>query len=155
VEVRICDGQTELADTLAVAALAMACIARFCADADAGRPLPVHRRGLIEENLWRAQRHGLEGELIDLDRGETRPTAQAVTELLEGSAEHHAALGLGAFLARIPTMLAEGNGAVRQRRLMAETGGDLRAVHAAAVRRTRESAHEVLATLPAAAPSAV
>jgi carboxylate-amine ligase len=155
VEVRICDGQTELADTLAVGALALACIARFCADADAGRPLPVHGRGLIEENLWRAQRHGVRGALIDLDTGDVRPAADAVAALVEGSAGHHAALGLGPYLERIPVILAEGNGAVRQRALMEATGGDLRAVHAEAVRRTRESAHEVLAAMPAEAPSPI
>ena len=38
VEVRICDGQTEMTEAFAVAALAMSCIAAFAADFDAGRP---------------------------------------------------------------------------------------------------------------------
>ena len=28
---------------------------------------------MIEENLWRAIRYGLDGELIDLERGELQP----------------------------------------------------------------------------------
>ena len=130
-------------EALAVAALALACIAAFAADADAGRTLPAHPRGLIEENVWRAQRHGLEGRLIDLDRGVERDTAAAIEALLEWSAPVHDALGLGPFLAGVPAMLAAGNGAMRQAARLAELG-DVRAVHAEVVERTRRSAQEVL-----------
>lgn len=143
VEVRICDGQTEMSHALAVAALSLACIAAFAADVDAGRPLPAHPRGLIEENVWRAQRQGLTGRLIDLDRGVERPTIAAVEALLEWSAPVHEALGLAPFLAAIPAMLSEGNGAMRQIARLTELG-DVRAMHAEVVDRTRRSAEEVL-----------
>jgi glutamate---cysteine ligase / carboxylate-amine ligase len=143
VEVRICDGQTEMGEALAVAALALACIAAFAADADAGRPLPAHARGLIEENLWRAERHGLEGRLIDLDRGVERDAPAAIEALLEWSAPVHDALGLGPFLAGVPPMLSRGNGAMRQTARLAELG-DVRAMHAEVVERTRRSAEEAL-----------
>ncbi len=149
VEVRICDGQTEMGEALAVAALALACIAAFAFDADAGRPLPAHARGLIEENIWRAQRHGLEGRLIDLDRGVERSAAAAIEALLEWSAPVHDALGLGPFLAGVPAMLASGNGAMRQRARLAELG-DARAMHAEVVARTRRSAEEALEMAAAA-----
>ena len=142
VEIRICDGQTEMGEALAVAALAMACVAAFAADHDAGRPLPAHERGLIEENIWRAQRYGVTGNLIDLDRGRERTTAEAVEALLAWSEPRHGPLGLTPFLDAIPAMLAQGNGAVRQRDLFARTG-DARAVHAHTVERTRASAEEV------------
>jgi glutamate---cysteine ligase / carboxylate-amine ligase len=144
VEVRICDGQTEMGETLAVAALMLACIAAFAADHDAGRPLPAHARGLIEENLWRAERHGLEGRLIDLDRGVERSAPEAIEALLEWSAPVHEPLGLGPFLAGVPDMLSRGNGAMRQVARLAELG-DVRAVHAEVVERTRRSAEEALA----------
>jgi carboxylate-amine ligase len=150
VEVRICDGQTEMTEALAVAALMLACIAAFAADRDAGRPLPAHPRGLIEENLWRAERHGLEGRLIDLDRGVERSTAAAVDALLEWSAPVHEPLGLGPFLAGVPDMLSRGNGAMRQAARLAELG-DVRAVHAEVVERTRRSAEEALALAVAGA----
>ena len=150
VEVRICDGQTEMTETLAVAALMLACIAAFAADHDAGRPLPAHARGLIEENLWRAERHGLEGRMIDLDRGVERTTAAAVEALLEWSAPVHEPLGLGPFLAGVPGMLSRGNGAMRQAARLAALG-DVRAVHAEAVERTRRSAEEALALAAAGA----
>ncbi|MEW6583245.1 MAG: YbdK family carboxylate-amine ligase, partial [Actinomycetota bacterium] len=118
-EFRICDGQTEMGEALAVCALIVACIAAFLRDYDEGRPLPAHPHRLIDENIWRAQRDGVEGRLIDLDRGETRPTAAAVEALVEWSEPLHALLGLAPFLARIPAML-DGNGASRQLRRLRE-----------------------------------
>ena len=144
VEMRIPDGQTEMAEALALAALATACIAAFGADHDAGRLLPAHARALIEENLWRAQRHGVTGRLIDLDRGVERTTAAAITALLEWSEPVHEPLGLTPFLATIPGVLAGGNGAVRQIARMREHG-DPRALQAEIVERTRRSAEEALA----------
>ncbi|HTI34358.1 MAG TPA: YbdK family carboxylate-amine ligase [Miltoncostaea sp.] len=150
VEVRICDGQTEMTEALAVGALAVACIAAFAADLDAGRPVPVHARGLIEENLWRAERHGLAGGLIDLGTGAVRPTTQAIEELLEWTAPARRDLGLEPFLAHVPRMLAEGNGAMRQVARLAALG-DVRAMHAEVVERTRRSAEEALEIWAAAA----
>ena len=143
VEVRICDGQTEMSHALAVGALALACIAAYAGDIDAGRPVPVLARGLLEENLWRAQRHGLTGRLIDLERGVERPTADAIEALLEWSAPVHEPLGLTPFLAVVPSMLSEGNGAMRQIARL-DALGDVRAMHAEVVDRTRRSAEEVL-----------
>lgn len=150
VEVRICDGQTDMRLALGIAALALACIATFAAEYDAGQALPAHRRGLIEENIWRAERHGLEGRLIDLDRGSERPTTEAIERLLEWSAPVHETLGLTPFLGAVPRALAEGNGAMRQLARLAELG-DPRAVHAELVERTRSTAHEARELWAAAA----
>ena len=90
VEVRICDGQTEMGEALAVAALSLACIARLPARRRRGPArCPPTRRGLIEENVWRAERGGLEGRLIDLDRGVERETTAAIEALLEWTAPVH------------------------------------------------------------------
>ena len=143
IEIRICDGQHEMAEALAVGATALACLAQFCRDYDAGIPLPAHPGRLIEENMWRAIRHGLEGRMIDFARGVDRPTKQAIEELLAWSAPVQEELGLHPFLRQVPVMLADGNGAQRQLRRM-EALGDVRAVHAEWVERTRTSASEVL-----------
>jgi carboxylate-amine ligase len=150
VEVRICDGQTDMRLALGVAALMLACIATFAAEYDAGHPLPAHRRGLIDENIWRAERHGLEGRLIDLDRGRERPTTQAIERLLEWSAPVHEPLGLTPFLTAVPTALAQGNGAMHQIARLVELG-DPRAVHAELVEDTRRTAHEAREMWAAAA----
>ena len=52
-------------------------------------------------------------------------------------------LGLTPFLAGVPAMLENGNGAMRQLARLAELG-DVRAVHAEVVDRTRRSAEEAL-----------
>ena len=145
-EVRICDGQTEMGEALGVAALALACIAAFCRDYDNGVPLPAHPGRLIEENMWRAIRHGLDGRMIDFARRAERPTPRAVEDLLTWSESVHDELGLAPFLASIPGTLANGNGAQRQIRRLAELG-DVRLLHAEAVERTRRSAEEVLPLL--------
>ena len=150
IEIRICDGQTEMSEALSLAALMLASIAAFCHDHDEGRPIPAHPRALIEENLWRAERYGLEGELIDLDLGTTRPTRAAIERLLEWSAPVHEPLGLRRFLERVPVTLAEGNGAMRQVARLDELG-DVRAAHAETAERTRRSAEEALALVGAVA----
>jgi carboxylate-amine ligase len=83
VEIRICDGQPELAEAQALAALMFALTARVARALDEGEPLPDYPHRLIEENLWRAIRHGLSGELIDLETGQIRPARAAVEALVE------------------------------------------------------------------------
>jgi glutamate---cysteine ligase / carboxylate-amine ligase len=152
-EVRICDGQTELGETLAIAALTIALIAEFLAQLDEGRTLAVHPRSHIEENLWRAERRGLDAELIDLATGRARPARAAITELLEGTRAHHGPLGLTPWIDRVADMLEHGNGAIRQRALLEALNGDVRAVHEQVVVRTRESAQEILSQPTTGAPA--
>jgi len=104
----------------------------------------VHHLSYIEENLWRAERHGLDGQLIDLDTGHSRPARVAIAELLETTRARHGPLGLTPWIDRVADMLEHGNGAIRQRALLEAHRGDLRAVHAQAVERTRASAQEIL-----------
>src|SRR5918911_4091068 len=66
VEMRICDGQATLAEAQALSAFVYALTARVARALDEGEPLPQHPHRLIEENLWRAIRFGLSGDLIDL-----------------------------------------------------------------------------------------
>lgn len=148
IEVRICDGQTDAGHALGVAAFALALIAGFCADHDAGRPLPQDARGLIDENMWRAQRRGLDGELIDLAAGVARPTRDVIAAHLERTAPQQEALGLGPFVAEVERMLRDGNGADRQRATLARTG-DALAVQREIVAETRASAKRMRDALAA------
>ena len=153
IEVRICDGQTELGETLAIAALIIALIAESLAQIDEGRPFEAHPRSHIEENLWRAERHGLDAELIDLATGRPRAARAAVTELLECTRAHHGPHGLTPWIDRVADMLEHGNGAIRQRALLDALAGDVRAVHEQVVVRTRESAQEILSQPTTGAPA--
>src|SRR5436309_3609212 len=74
VELRICDGQPELAEAVSLASLSVSLAARIARALDDGEPILLHPHRLIEENMWRAIRHGLGGEMIDLDRGDVLPT---------------------------------------------------------------------------------
>src|SRR6202011_5922698 len=73
VEVRICDVQATAQESDALAALMVACIAQAVRDHDDGVPIVDHPPRLIEENMWRATRFGLDGRLIDFERGEEYP----------------------------------------------------------------------------------
>jgi carboxylate-amine ligase len=83
VEIRICDAQPTLEEAQSLVALMVSLTARCARAIDEGEPLPAQPRRLIEENLWRAIRHGLSGELIDLERGDVLPARARVERLVE------------------------------------------------------------------------
>jgi glutamate---cysteine ligase / carboxylate-amine ligase len=138
VELRICDAQATAGESESLAALIAACILQAARDVEEGVPFDDPAPRLIEENLWRAIRYGLDGKLIDLDRGEEHPGAEAVERLLAWTAPVRSELG-------VEIALPELNGAQRQRRLI-DTGAAAEEVYAATVRETRETyAQEVVA----------
>ena len=98
VELRICDGQPELGESQALAALMYALTARIARAIDEGEELPDHPHRLIEENLWRAIRYGLSGELIDLAKGEVLPARARIEQLLEWTMPVAEELGVASFL---------------------------------------------------------
>jgi len=131
VEVRICDAQTTAEDSSALEGLIVACVAQAAMDHDEGEPADETPGRLIEENLWRAIRYGLDGRLIDLERGEEFPASAVADRLLAWTAPARAAL-------RIEPALAAENGAQRQRRALAE-GASMQEVFAAAVSDTQRT----------------
>jgi glutamate---cysteine ligase / carboxylate-amine ligase len=131
VEVRICDAQMTAAESEALAGLIVSCVAQAARDVDEGVPFTDLPRRLIEENFWRAIRHGLDGDLLDLDRAESYPAAEALDRLLTWSAPVRSELGIEVAL---PSL----NGAQRQRR-MTETGVSLPEAYAAVVAETRDT----------------
>jgi carboxylate-amine ligase len=83
VEIRIADGQPDLAEAQSLAALGYALAVRCARAVDEGEPLPNLPHRLLEENLWRAIRYGLSGELIDFERGEPVPARARLEQLVE------------------------------------------------------------------------
>jgi carboxylate-amine ligase len=124
VEVRICDAQMTAAESDGLAALIVACVRRATAEVDAGETPPDLPARLIEENVWRAIRYGLDGRLLDLEAAvvEEFPAAEALDRLRAWS---------GADVA-----LPELNGAQRQRRLI-DAGATPAEVYAECVRETQ------------------
>jgi glutamate---cysteine ligase / carboxylate-amine ligase len=109
VEVRICDAQPELAESRSLAALIYSLTARIARALDDGEPLPAWPHRLLEENLWRAIRHGLSGELIDLERSESIAARARIEQLLDWVAPVADELGASQWLA-----VPERNAAERQ-----------------------------------------
>jgi carboxylate-amine ligase len=136
VEVRICDAQCTAAESDALAGLISACVAQALLEIDAGEPAPAMPGYLIEENMWRAIRHGLDGRMIDFDRGEEYASAEIVERLLAWSAPARESFGLEP--APAPFEL---NGAQRQRAMVA-AGASMREAFESCVRDTRESYSE-------------
>jgi glutamate---cysteine ligase / carboxylate-amine ligase len=83
VEIRIMDAQPELGESRAIAALGFSLAARVARAVDEREPLPSWPRRLLEENLWRAIRYGLAGELLDLERGEPVAARARLEQLVE------------------------------------------------------------------------
>jgi glutamate---cysteine ligase / carboxylate-amine ligase len=128
VEVRICDAQSTAQESEALAALMVACVAQAARDVDEGVPGADQAPRLIEENMWRAIRFGLDGRLLDLERGEEYHARAAIERLAAWTAPVRAELGIG------PTF-PERNGAQRQRALI-EAGASREEVFAASVTET-------------------
>jgi carboxylate-amine ligase len=109
VEIRICDAQPDLAESRALAALIYSLTARIARALDDGEPLPSWPHRLLEENLWRAIRYGLSGELIVLERGESIPARARLEQLVEWVQPVADELGASPWLA-----IPERNAAERQ-----------------------------------------
>jgi carboxylate-amine ligase len=130
VEVRICDAQTGGDESLELAALIAACVAQAALDYDEGHGEPPLTDRQIEENLWRAIRWGMDGEMIDFGERATRPTRAVLEDVVEWTAQARAAMGLG------DPSLPEENGAQRSLRELA-AGATIPEIYRDAVERTR------------------
>jgi carboxylate-amine ligase len=117
IELRVCDAQTRVANVAGIAALAQSLAATLV-----DQPAPAQPRTLIAENKWRAARHGLAAELVDLARDEPRPARDAVRALVELAAPAADTLGCTAELAEVEGILERGSGADEQRRAQEEDG---------------------------------
>jgi glutamate---cysteine ligase / carboxylate-amine ligase len=131
VEVRICDAQTTAAESEALAALAVACVAQAARDVDEGVPFLDPTPRMVEENMWRAIRFGLDGRLIDLECMREYPAREAIERLAAWTAPVRGELG-------IEFAFPERNGAQRQR-AMIEAGAAREEVFAASVAETRQT----------------
>lgn len=113
-EMRITDVCTRLDDAATVAALYL-CLLRMLWRLRLGnaawRP---YRNLLIEENRWRAQRFGFDEGLADFGRGEIRPFAELLEELIEMLLPDARHFGCVAELEAARGVLARGASAQRQ-----------------------------------------
>ncbi|MCE3005097.1 MAG: carboxylate-amine ligase [Xanthomonadaceae bacterium] len=113
-ELRIADCCTELDDALAIAALYRCLLRLLLRRPEVGTVWHGHTRRLIDENRWRAKRHGIEASFIDEDAGGARPATAWLDELLALVADDARALACESSLRRLRTIVACGTSAHAQ-----------------------------------------
>lgn len=134
VEVRICDAQSTAIESESLAALIVACVAQAARDVDEGVPFSDPAPRLVEENMWRAIRYGLDGQMVDLERAAEYPAAEIVERLAAWTEPVRRDLG-------VELAFPDRNGAQRQRRMI-EAGASPEEVFAASVRETLQTYSE-------------
>lgn len=131
-ELRIADSCTRVDDTVAIAILYWCLVQAMLDDPDFGEGIVTARWPLIDENRWRAQRHGGGASLIDPD-GSLTPLATVLQQLLALLSPVAEKLGCSEEIARLPRLLTDGTSAWMQRRIFqsafAEGNEELEALH--------------------------
>jgi len=126
-EFRICDIPTRVDDTVAIAALFQAIVAKLYKLMERNLGFRLYRRMLIQENKWRAVRYGLDGKMIDFGKNKEVPVKDLIRELLDFVDDVLDDLGSRKEVERIHTILERGTSADEQLSVYRDTN-DLKAV---------------------------
>lgn len=140
-EFRVCDIPTRVDDTVAIAALFQAIVAKLDHLIDRNLGFRLYRRMLIQENKWRAVRYGLDGKMIDFGKQKEVPVRDLIRELLEFVDDVLDPLGSRKEVEHIHTILERGTSADEQLRVYREAreaGADNRAALSVVVDRLME-----------------
>jgi carboxylate-amine ligase len=113
-EVRVCDAQSRVDDTLAIAALIQAVISKLYKLLHQNITFRIYRRRLLDENRWRAARYGIEGKMIDFGKEAEVDERSLLNELLDFVSTEVKELGSEREMAHIERIIREGTGADRQ-----------------------------------------
>lgn len=121
IEVRICDIPMRADESLAIAALIQATVAKLYKLHSRNQGFRLYSRSLIMENKWRASRYGLEGKLIDFGQEKEVPMRDLMLEYLDFVDDVLDELGSRREVEYIQTMMDRGSGADRQLRVFDQT----------------------------------
>jgi glutamate---cysteine ligase / carboxylate-amine ligase len=127
IEFRVCDIPMRADETIAIAALIQATVAKLYKLYTANQGFRLYRRALIMENKWRAARYGLDGKLIDFGKQKEVPARDLVNEYLDFVDDVVDELDSREELDYVRRIVETGSGADRQLRVFQETG-DLKKV---------------------------
>lgn len=141
-EFRVCDIPTRVDDTIAIAALCQAIVAKLNKLIDKNLGFRLYRRALIQENKWRAVRYGLSGKLLDLGKQKEVPVKELIYELLEFVDDVVEDLGSRKEIEHIHVILQRGTSADEQLKVFAETD-DLKAVVDRLIINTKDNVPEI------------
>ncbi len=122
IEFRICDIPMRVEETIALAALIQATVAKLYKLYAANQGFRLYRRALIMENKWRAARYGLDGKLIDFGKQEQVAERDLVLEYLDFVDDVVDELGSREEIEYVHKILEMGSGADRQLRVFEQTG---------------------------------
>ena len=113
-EVRVMDSCTSIDDAACLAALVVSLARRLYRLKAGNRSWRIYPNMLIAENRWRAMRYSIDGQLLDLARGELVGFPQLVAELIALVREDAGELGCLRELEHLETLLRRGTSAHRQ-----------------------------------------
>jgi carboxylate-amine ligase len=126
-EFRMCDVPMRVDETIALAALIQATVAKLHQLHSRNQGFRTYRREFLMENKWRALRYGIDGHLIDFGKQKQVPFRDLMYEYLDLLDDVVDELGSRKEIEYIRTILDQGTGADRQLRVFRETG-DLKEV---------------------------
>ena len=121
IEFRVCDIPMRVEETIALAGLMQALVAKLHKLLKANLTWHNYRRRLLDENRWRAARYGIGGKLIDFGKQEEVETPALILELLEFVDKEIDELGSRKEVDYIHEILKKGTGADRQLSVWNET----------------------------------
>lgn len=127
-EIRICDLPMTLDESVAIAALVQAIVAKLFSLYRRNLSFRTYSRSLVLENKWRAVRYGLEGKMIDFGKQRELPARDLIRELLFFVDDVVDDLGSRDQINKIHDILENGTGAQRQLRVWKENDEDPKAV---------------------------
>ena len=114
IEFRICDAQSRVDDTIALAALMQAIVFKLQKLRRNNVTFRSYQKRLLDENRWRAGRYGLDGKLIDFGRKCEVDERELLEEMLEFVSDEVEELGNEHEIEHIHRIMREGTGADRQ-----------------------------------------
>jgi carboxylate-amine ligase len=124
IEFRIFDMPGTIEDTLALATLCQALVARLAWLHERGMGVQILPRYFIEENKWRAMRYGLDADFVDFAHGRRLSMRDAIGEMLDFVDDVLDDLGSRSEINRLRMLLDDprGTGADRQIAVFRQTG---------------------------------
>lgn len=121
-EFRMCDVMMGIDETICLAAIMQALVAKIYKLMSGNLDFRQYRRNLINENKWRASRDGISDKLIDFGKETEVPTTDLLLELLDFIDDVVDDLGSREEINYIHTMMKNGTGADRQLAVYEKTG---------------------------------
>ncbi|OPX35322.1 hypothetical protein B1H10_01565, partial [candidate division KSB1 bacterium 4484_188] len=142
IEVRVCDAMPTLKENIAVSTLIYLLVLKISQEFERKNKLPQLDRWILEQNKWRAARHGINGEIIVNQEGETRSIKQQIKALHQELLDFTDNTDLKysqKYLNFIPEILEKRPSYQRQREWIRQRPGDYKFVVDNLLKETREN----------------